>query len=64
MEKPLSLQEVVLGCSTSLATDPRDKVYGLLGITTDLDPLDESLFPDYEKSVEEVYTTIARHFLS
>jgi hypothetical protein len=64
MKNPLSLQEVILGCSTSLATDPRDKVYGLLGIATDLDPLDESLFPDYDKSVEEVYTAIARHFLS
>jgi hypothetical protein len=31
------------------ATDPRDKVYGLLGIT------DSTVVPDYSKSVKEVY---------
>lgn len=37
-----------------LATDPRDKVYGLLGFTA-LRQI-EALVPAYEKSVEEVYT--------
>jgi hypothetical protein len=40
------------------ATDPRDKVFALLGIARDAEALD--LRPDYRKSCEDVYTDIAR----
>jgi Heterokaryon incompatibility protein (HET) len=40
------------------ATDPRDKVFALLGIASDTKTL--GLRPDYRKSCEEVYTDLAR----
>jgi hypothetical protein len=40
------------------ATDPRDKVFALLGIAADTKAL--GLHPDYRKSCEEVYTDFAR----
>ncbi len=40
------------------ATDPRDKVFALLGIARDAEALD--LRPDYRKSCEDVYTDLAR----
>jgi len=40
------------------ATDPRDKVFALLGIAADTKAL--GLHPDYRKSCEEVYTDLAR----
>jgi hypothetical protein len=43
------------------ATDPRDKVFALLGIATDTE--DVILNPDYEVSVEEVYTRTAQYLL-
>lgn len=44
------------------ATDPRDKIYGLLGLIHDSpNPID--LVPDYEVSVPELYTSVAAMFL-
>jgi hypothetical protein len=43
------------------ATDPRDKVFALLGIAGDADAL--GLRPDYRKSCEEVYTELALTFI-
>lgn len=40
------------------ATDPRDKVFALLGIAGDTEAL--GLRPDYRKSCEEVYSDLAR----
>jgi Heterokaryon incompatibility protein (HET) len=40
------------------ATDPRDKVFALLGIAVDTKEL--GLRPDYRKSCKEVYTDLAR----
>lgn len=39
------------------ATDPRDKVFALLGLVPD-DPL--KIIPDYSKSAEEVFSTVVR----
>ncbi|PMD30241.1 hypothetical protein L207DRAFT_520360 [Hyaloscypha variabilis F] len=39
---------------TLLCSDPRDKVYALLGISND----DDKPFPDYSKSVRDVYTEL------
>ncbi|KAH7084415.1 heterokaryon incompatibility protein-domain-containing protein [Paraphoma chrysanthemicola] len=39
------------------ATDPRDKVFALLDLATDQEELEHAgIFPDYEKSFQEVYT--------
>jgi hypothetical protein len=40
------------------ATDPRDKIYALLGLAADREELAKmGVFPDYSKSCEEIYTT-------
>jgi hypothetical protein len=39
-----------------LGTDPRDKIYGLLGLATD----NLDIVPDYNKTPQEVYTDVAR----
>lgn len=44
------------------ATDPRDRIYGLLGLTTDSEQL--GILPDYEKSVIEVYTNTSRALIA
>lgn len=44
------------------ATDPRDRVFALLGIATDAGVL--GVRPDYSKSCEQVYTELARALLS
>jgi hypothetical protein len=49
------------------ATDPRDGVFGLLGIpTTDADPANGELYitPDYTKSTDEVYLAVAHRSIS
>ncbi|KAH8651188.1 heterokaryon incompatibility protein-domain-containing protein [Xylariales sp. PMI_506] len=40
------------------ATDPRDKVYGLLGLASTLMP-DLNIMPDYRKSLQECYSDTA-----
>lgn len=48
------------------ATDQRDKIYGLLGLAAEFqDPsnLPDSLCPDYDSNVTEVYCKIARFLL-
>ncbi|CBX96676.1 hypothetical protein LEMA_P109410.1 [Plenodomus lingam JN3] len=47
----------LLRCRSSLATNPRDKVYGLLGLTTDAQALD--FRPDYKAEVHQTYIRIA-----
>ena len=44
-----------------MATDPRDKLYGILGLTNERK--DAGLRPDYTLSVEEVYTRLARNLI-
>jgi hypothetical protein len=39
-----------------LGTDPRDKIYGLLGLATD----NLDIIPDYNKTPQEVYIDVAR----
>lgn len=43
------------------ATDPRDKVFSLLGIASDAETIPT---PDYRKSKEQVYTEIAKWWIS
>ena len=44
------------------ATDPRDKIYGLLGLATDSGQL--GIVPDYEKSIIEVYNDTSRKLIA
>jgi ankyrin repeat protein len=46
------------------ASDPRDKIYATLGLATLASPSRKPPFvPDYNFSVQEVYTNAARHFI-
>lgn len=44
------------------ATDPRDKIYAMLGIAADVSPTD--IVPDYTQSPEEVYLGVLRFMIT
>ena len=63
--EPLKIERLLIDCfaktnpeETLRATDARDRVYGLLGLTKGC-----MLQPDYEKSCAEVYTQLAEQIL-
>ncbi|KAE9372389.1 hypothetical protein N431DRAFT_408603 [Stipitochalara longipes BDJ] len=56
------LQDLMRECRYRSATDPRDKIYSLLGLMGD--NMNDLLRPDYSKSVGNVYSNITRHFIS
>lgn len=58
----LSLNEALTISSNFNSTDPRDKVFALLGLITD--DLDIHAWVDYSKSVEELYRDTTRYLLS
>ena len=45
----------------SLATDPRDKVYGLLGMMAA--PVSDQIVPDYSATLAQVFTDFAKAFI-
>lgn len=45
------------------STDPRDKVFALLGFVALDGPFFELIAPDYEKSTEQVYLDVARYLI-
>jgi hypothetical protein len=47
----------------SNSTDPRDKIYALLGLMRDSEKNSVLLQPDYSKSVEQVYGEVVRQLL-
>ncbi|KAK1638469.1 heterokaryon incompatibility protein-domain-containing protein [Colletotrichum phormii] len=47
-DSPLNLLELLCLTRNNLATDARDKIYGLLGLTDD--PVAQSIIPDYSSS--------------
>jgi hypothetical protein len=53
-------QVLMLKFRHSQSTDPRDKIYGLLGLL----PGVIKIYPDYSKSVKEVYTEAALQLVS
>ncbi|KAK1671239.1 heterokaryon incompatibility protein-domain-containing protein [Colletotrichum godetiae] len=57
---PLNLLELLCLTRNNLATDARDKVYGLLGLTDD--PVAQSIIPNYSSNntPEKVFTEVAR----
>ncbi|KXH50188.1 hypothetical protein CSIM01_07412 [Colletotrichum simmondsii] len=56
---PLNLLELLCLTRNNLATDARDKVYGLLGLTDD--PVAQSIVPDYSShnTPDKVFTEVA-----
>jgi hypothetical protein len=57
-----SLLEVMRACRKKLSENPRDKVFGILGLLSDTTQRD---FPvDYSQSVKAVYTDVVDHLVS
>jgi hypothetical protein len=54
-----NLLDVLSRFRATQSTDPRDKIYGLLGLATDT----FGIQPDYRKSVCEVYLDVARAYI-
>jgi hypothetical protein len=57
-----SLLEVLRTCRRKLAADPRDKVFGILGVLPE--HVRRDFQPDYSLSVKEVYTNVVDYLLS
>jgi hypothetical protein len=64
IESPMGLYALLQMCIYFEATDPRDKIYGLLGLIPDSSPGapagQYAIVPDYKKSLKDVYTAAAR----
>ena len=58
--KVLLLGDLLRAISQVNTTDPRDRVYGLLGLASD----GMDILPDYSRSVQEVYIAAATHVAS
>ncbi|KAH5116192.1 hypothetical protein HBH71_119550 [Parastagonospora nodorum] len=62
-----SLKRLLMMSRTSAATDPRDRIYGLLGLLSNeaLDPsTSNTISVDYRKSCSEVYVDAVAHIFS
>jgi len=59
--QPKTLQETLIQLHGFNATDPRDKIFALLGLAADTGEV--ILDPDYTALAEEVYTNTARYLL-
>ncbi len=57
-----NLETLLSRTMTFHSTDPRDKVFALLGLALENDRL--AILPDYSKSLKEVYTELAVYLLS
>lgn len=55
----LGLTQLLLRTMANRATDPRDKVFALFGIANEAHDIAPAR-PDYSRTVEEVYTSLAR----
>ncbi|RYP46987.1 hypothetical protein DL768_006910 [Monosporascus sp. mg162] len=55
------LGAILFNTANFKSTDPRDKIFALLGLATDAD--DGRLIPDYRKSPSQVYTEVAQHLI-
>lgn len=55
------LLSLVIQCRHKKATDPKDKIYALLGLMGG--PMNDLLRPNYQLPLVDVYTNATRHFL-
>jgi hypothetical protein len=60
----LSLETLVFELSGAKASDPRDKIYALLAIASDIDPRKPEIEPDYDVTSEHVYLDFYRFCLT
>jgi Heterokaryon incompatibility protein (HET) len=45
------------------SSDPRDKVYAVLGVSSEIDITNDRIAVDYSKTVEQVYTDLAQYMI-
>lgn len=57
------LKDLCMDLRGTKCTDPRDRVYGLLGILDNGDYL-KAIVPDYSKSVSEVYISVVLEYIA
>jgi hypothetical protein len=62
LEQQMELLDLLERFRYCEATDPRDKIYAILGMASDIDPGDINI--DYTLPVQQVYKDIVRLFLS
>ena len=62
-KEPLRIEQVFSQFSDSSCSEPRDRLYGLLGLIDWANEL-EPIFPDYEASIFDVAVQVAPHFSS
>lgn len=60
--KPISLLDAMCWSYQTMATDPRDKIYGLLGLCHDADTYVP--IPNYLQSAEDIVTDMTRKIMS
>ncbi|TPX18351.1 uncharacterized protein E0L32_011762 [Thyridium curvatum] len=58
----MSLFEVLYACRTKLAADPRDKVFGVLGLLHQ--DIRDEFPPDYNRSVKDVYISVVDYLIT
>jgi Heterokaryon incompatibility protein (HET) len=63
IKPPLPLPRLLLGFVKSNATDPRDKLFALLGFLDEESRSSPYLQPDYTKSLAEVYMDAVRYII-
>lgn len=56
---PLPLHELLMNNISCFSSDPRDMIFSLLGLATDVDSAPE-LLPDYEKPEEQGYVDFVK----
>ncbi|KAJ3529386.1 hypothetical protein NM208_g9784 [Fusarium decemcellulare] len=61
LERGLPLSVLIAASETSLATDPRDKIYGLMGLANA--KAKQEITIDYNKSVQEVYEEVSKYLI-
>jgi len=59
----IAMLELLNNTRTFQATDPRDKIFAVVGLASDLDPAFVETFVDYEKTLVQVQTELAVWFL-
>lgn len=57
----LDLEEAIMVCGKTFATDPRDNIYGIYGMFSD--DLDEEQKPDYNATPEDVYVKTTKYLM-
>lgn len=59
--KRQSLLSVLRDARERVASDPRDKIYGVLGLSLDEDQT--AIVPSHQRSIDVIYKLVARHIL-